>query len=136
MLQPLIAALGIQLPSGGDVVAAIQDYLRTYADQLADAASDGHPQRHHGRGGAGHGRLHLGRAWRWARCRCSAGFGASCRRSTYRDLTELELAIAVSFGGFVRGRLLIGAVYGTVDRRSRPSCSACRMRRSSASSPA
>jgi predicted PurR-regulated permease PerM len=33
---------------------------------------------------------------------------------TYRDLTELERAIAVSFGGFVRGRLLIGLIYGTV----------------------
>jgi predicted PurR-regulated permease PerM len=35
-------------------------------------------------------------------------------QSTYRDLTELEQAIAVSFGGFVRGRLLIGAIYGTM----------------------
>ncbi len=34
--------------------------------------------------------------------------------STYRDLTELERAIAVSFGGFVRGRLVIGAIYGTI----------------------
>ena len=35
-------------------------------------------------------------------------------RSTYRDLSQLELAIAVSFGGFVRGRLLIGAIYGGI----------------------
>jgi predicted PurR-regulated permease PerM len=34
--------------------------------------------------------------------------------STYRDLTELERAIAVSFGGFVRGRLVIGAIYGAI----------------------
>jgi predicted PurR-regulated permease PerM len=34
--------------------------------------------------------------------------------STYRDISELEQAIAVSFGGFVRGRLLIGAIYGGV----------------------
>ena len=34
--------------------------------------------------------------------------------STYRDLTELEAAIAVSFGGFVRGRLVIGAIYGVI----------------------
>jgi len=33
---------------------------------------------------------------------------------TYRDIAELERAIAVSFGGFVRGRGLIGVIYGTV----------------------
>ena len=34
--------------------------------------------------------------------------------STYRDLTELESAIAISFGGFVRGRLVIGAIFGAI----------------------
>jgi predicted PurR-regulated permease PerM len=33
---------------------------------------------------------------------------------TYRDIAELERAIAVSFGGFVRGRGLIGVIYGIV----------------------
>ena len=33
---------------------------------------------------------------------------------TYRDIAELERAIAVSFGGFVRGRGLIGLIYGIV----------------------
>jgi predicted PurR-regulated permease PerM len=33
---------------------------------------------------------------------------------TYADLAALERAIAVSFGGFVRGRGLIGAIYGLV----------------------
>lgn len=113
MLQPLIAALGIQLPSGGDVIAAIQDYLRTYAGQLADGAS---AVIRNGitvvaalvtavfiSVGLAMGQVSL---LGWLR--------RFLPSSTYRDLTELELAIAVSFGGFVRGRLLIGAVYGTV----------------------
>ena len=33
---------------------------------------------------------------------------------TYRDIAELERAIAISFGGFVRGRGLIGLIYGIV----------------------
>jgi predicted PurR-regulated permease PerM len=33
---------------------------------------------------------------------------------TYRDIAELERAIAVSFGGFVRGRGLIGLIFGIV----------------------
>ncbi len=33
---------------------------------------------------------------------------------TYRDIAELERAIAISFGGFVRGRGLIGVIYGIV----------------------
>ncbi len=33
---------------------------------------------------------------------------------TYCDIAELERAIAVSFGGFVRGRGLIGLIYGII----------------------
>ncbi len=113
MLQPLISALGLELPSGGDVVAAFQDYLRTYANELADAAS---MAIRNGitivaalitavfiSVGLAMGQVSL---LGWLR--------RFLPRSTYRDLTELERAIAVSFGGFVRGRLLIGAVYGSV----------------------
>jgi predicted PurR-regulated permease PerM len=113
LLRPIVEALGIRLPDEGDVVAAILDWLRQNASQLTDAAT--------------------------AVVRNAIGFAAALvtaviisvglaagqvsllgwmrrflPKSTYRDLTELERAIAVSFGGFVRGRLVIGLVYGTV----------------------
>lgn len=113
LLAPVIALLGIQLPSGGDVVGAIQEYLRTYASQLADAVSmvirnaitvvAGIVTAVFISVGLAVGQVSL---FGWLR--------RFLPRSTYRDLTELELAIAVSFGGFVRGRLLIGAIYGVI----------------------
>ena len=113
LLQPVVEGLGIQLPSGGDVVAAIQEYLRTYAGQLADAATmvvrnvitvfAALVTAVFVSVGLAVGQVSL---LGWMR--------RFLPSRTYRDLTQLELAIAVSFGGFVRGRLLIGAIYGGV----------------------
>ncbi|HYN47772.1 MAG TPA: AI-2E family transporter [Candidatus Nanopelagicales bacterium] len=111
LLRPIVAWLGISLPSGGDALTAIRAFLASYAGQLADTVSSIAINL-------------LGvTAGLVTAVIISVGLAAGqvsllgwLRRflpsSTYRDLTELERAIAVSFGGFVRGRLLIGSIYG------------------------
>jgi predicted PurR-regulated permease PerM len=113
ILRPIVERLGISLPSGGDAVEAIQAFLREYGAQLADAATAairnligvvaGLVTAVIISVGLAVGQVSL---LGWAR--------RFLPRSTYRDLTELERAIAISFGGFVRGRLLIGAIYGLI----------------------
>lgn len=111
IIRPIVEALGITPPSDGSVVASIVEWFRQNADQLSSALQ-----------------LAIGNALGLAAALVTAviisvGFAAGqvsllgwLRRflpsTTYRDLSQLELAIAVSFGGFVRGRLLVGAIYG------------------------
>jgi predicted PurR-regulated permease PerM len=112
-LQPLVDFLGISLPSGDTVVTAVQQFLAENAAHLADAAQAAVRNAIVLVGslitaviisvGLAMGQVSL---LGWLR--------RFLPSSTYRDLTELERAIAVSFGGFVRGRLLIGAIYGAV----------------------
>jgi predicted PurR-regulated permease PerM len=113
ILTPLFTSLGIDLPSDGSAVAAIQDWLRENAAAIGDAV-----------------RTIVRNAFAVAAGLVTAviiSVGLAIgevsllgwmRRflpsSTYVDLTNLERAIAVSFGGFVRGRLLIGAIFGAV----------------------
>ncbi len=111
ILSPIIAALGLTPPTGGTVLAAIQRFVAENASAIADAAT-----------AALRNAISVVAALITAVI-ISVGLAMGqvsllgwLRRflppSTYRDLTELEGAIAVSFGGFVRGRLLIGAIYG------------------------
>lgn len=114
VLGPVLAGLGIQVPNGGeDLVSAIQSWFKSNAGQLADAVSM-----------AVHNAVTLVGALITA-VFISIGLAVGqvsllgwtkrfLPTSTYRDISELEQAIAVSFGGFVRGRLLIGAIYGAV----------------------
>jgi predicted PurR-regulated permease PerM len=113
ILTPVFELLGISLPTGGDAIEAIQAWLRESGAQLADAAS------------AAIRNLVAVVAGLITAVIISVGLAVGqvsllgwarrfLPRSTYRDLTELEGAIAVSFGGFVRGRLLIGAIFGLI----------------------
>jgi predicted PurR-regulated permease PerM len=113
VLTPVVDALGLKMPSEGSAVAAIQRYLAQNGAALPEAASN-----------AIRNLIGVIAALITAVI-ISVGLAIGqvsllgwLRRflpsSTYRDLTELERAIAVSFGGFVRGRLLIGAIFGTV----------------------
>ncbi len=113
ILAPLIDSMGGTVPSGSDIVASIQEYIRGYASEIADAAA------------AAVGNVVGVVAGLVTAVFISVGLAVGqvsllgwmrrfLPRSTYRDLTELELAIAVSFGGFVRGRLLIGAIFGGI----------------------
>ncbi len=113
ILAPWVAALDITVPSGADVVAAIQEFILGYGSEIADAVANvianliavvaGLITAVFISVGLAVGQVSL---LGWLR--------RFLPRSTYRDLTELELAIAVSFGGFVRGRLLIGAIFGGI----------------------
>lgn len=113
-LTPIFAGLGLQLPNGGDdLIGGVQKFIRDNAGQLGDAIA-----------------VAIRNAITIVGALVTAVFisiglavgqvsllGWTKRflpRSTYRDISELERAIAVSFGGFVRGRLLIGAIYGAV----------------------
>src|SRR6478609_7975313 len=113
LLTPLVGALGLSTPGDGSVVAKIQEFVAENAGEIADGITA------------------LARnsivvvASLVTAVIISVGLAMGqvsllgwLRRflpsSTYRDLTELERAIAVSFGGFVRGRLLIGAIFGSV----------------------
>lgn len=113
VLRPVFEALGITLPSEGSAVAAVQRWFAENAAALADAATTVIRN------------LVAVVAALITAVIISVGLAMGqvsllgwLRRflpeSTYRDLTELERAIAVSFGGFVRGRLLIGAIYGAL----------------------
>ena len=111
-------------PKLGEILGPILDGLGAHHAERRRRPRDGDPGLVHGerrpargRGGAGHPQR--GRAssagssprcssrsgWRSARSRCSGWMRRFLPTSTYRDLSELEQAIAVSFGGFVRGRL-------------------------------
>lgn len=112
-LEPIVAFLGLSLPSGDTIVTGIQKFLADNAAQIADATQAAVRNVVVLIGslvtaviisvGLAMGQVSL---LGWLR--------RFLPSSTYRDLTELERAIAVSFGGFVRGRLLIGAIYGAV----------------------
>lgn len=112
-LRPVVDALGLQLPSGEDVVAALQSWFLDYGAQLADAVTlairngiavvAGLVTAVFISVGLAVGQVSL---LGWMR--------RFLPSRTYRDLTELEGAIAVSFGGFVRGRLLIGGIFGAI----------------------
>ncbi len=113
LLQPLADLLGLKLPEDGSVVATVQDFLAQNAGAIADAVT------------ALVRNIVVVVASLITAVVISVGLAMGqvsllgwVRRflpsSTYRDLTELERAIAISFGGFVRGRLLIGAIYGTI----------------------
>ncbi len=112
VLEPVVSGLGLQLPNGGtNAVTAVQEFVRNNAGGLADAVA-----------------IAIGNAITVVASLITAVFISMglaigevsllgwMRRflpsSTYRDLTELEQAIAVSFGGFVRGRLFVGGIYG------------------------
>lgn len=113
VLSPIVSALGLTPPTSGSVIAAIQVFLAENASAIADAAA-----------AALRNAIAVVVALITAVI-ISVGLAMGqvsllgwLRRflpqSTYRDLTELEQAIAISFGGFVRGRLLIGAIYGAM----------------------
>ncbi len=113
ILAPWVDALDIAVPSGAEIITAIQEFILGYGSEIADAASTvianlvavvaGLVTAVFISVGLAVGQVSL---LGWLR--------RFLPRSTYRDLTELELAIAVSFGGFVRGRLLIGAIFGGI----------------------
>ena len=112
-IRPVLEGLGITLPGGADVVAAVQGFLVTYGAQLADAARLAVTNLI---GlvaalftaviisvGLAMGQVSL---LGWAR--------TFLPESTYADLSALEQAIALAFGSFVRGRILIGTIYGAM----------------------
>jgi predicted PurR-regulated permease PerM len=112
-LGPILDTLGIRMPGGADVVSAVQGFLVTYGGQLADAARSAVVN------------LVALVAALFTAVIISVGLAVGqvsllgwlrtfLPESTYADLTALEQAIAIAFGGFVRGRLLIGAIYGAV----------------------
>lgn len=112
-LEPLFDLLGITMPSGGSVVASLQTFLAENAAELTEALKSivlsgvtiviGLITAVFISMGLAVGQVSL---LGWLR--------RFLPSSTYRDLTELESAIAISFGGFVRGRLVIGAVFGAI----------------------
>jgi predicted PurR-regulated permease PerM len=112
-LRPILDTLGIRMPGGADVVSAVQGFLVTYGGQLADAARSAVVN------------LVALVAALFTAVIISVGLAVGqvsllgwlrtfLPESTYADLTALEQAIALAFGGFVRGRLLIGGIYGAV----------------------
>jgi len=113
VVRPIFESLGITLPNDGSAVAAIQHFVAANAAELADAVTSivrnvvvvvaGLITAIIISVGLAMGQVSL---LGWLR--------RFLPSSTYRDLTELERAIPVSFGGFVRGRLLIGAIYGAI----------------------
>ena len=112
-LRPIFQTLGLSLPNGGDAIAAVQGFLRESGADLGNAAA------------AAIRNIVVVIASLFTAVFISVGLAAGqvsllgwMRRflpsNTYADLTALERAIAISFGGFVRGRGLIGLIYGLI----------------------
>jgi predicted PurR-regulated permease PerM len=112
-LEPIFAFFGITMPSGGSASDAIAAWLQENGAALADAVTSAIRN------------MFLVIAGLITAVIISVGLAVGqvsllgwmkrfLPSSTYVDLTNLERAIAVSFGGFVRGRLLIGAIFGAV----------------------
>jgi len=113
ILQPILDRSDIHLPGGGDPVDRITDFIQGYGQQLGDALVTM----------VGNIVALIGALF--TAVVISVGLAAGqvtllgwlrpfLPTSTYSDLTQLEKAIAVSFGGFVRGRLLIGLIFGGI----------------------
>jgi predicted PurR-regulated permease PerM len=113
VVRPIIEALGISLPSRDDVVNGIVSWFSQNGAALTAAVR------------AAIGNVIGLVAALITSVIISVGFAAGqvsllgwlhrfLPSSSYRDLSELERAIATSFGGFVRGRLVIGSIYGLV----------------------
>lgn len=113
LLQPLVALLGLSMPSGGSVVASIQQFLAENASEIADAIVNAFGNMI-GLVAALITAVIISVGLAMGQVSLLGWMRRFLPSSTYRDLTALERAIATSFGGFVRGRLLIGAIYGSV----------------------
>jgi predicted PurR-regulated permease PerM len=113
VLRPLIEKLGLTLPSGGSVVESIQRFLAENASEIADAVTNA-ARNLVGLVAALITTVIISVGLAMGQVSLLGWMRRFLPSSTYRDLTELEAAIAVSFGGSVRGRLVIGAIYGSV----------------------
>jgi predicted PurR-regulated permease PerM len=113
VIRPILESLGLTFTGDFDLSAAVAQFVATNGQAIADAA-----------------KMVVANAVTlvaglFTAVIISVGLAAGqvsllgwTRRflpeRTYRDIAELERAIAVSFGGFVRGRGLIGLIYGIV----------------------
>jgi predicted PurR-regulated permease PerM len=113
VLEPIFASLGLTFPGEFSLSAAVAQFVATNGQAIADAA-----------------KMFVANAVTvvaglFTAVIISVGLAVGqvsllgwLRRflpeRTYADLAALERAIAVSFGGFVRGRGLIGLIYGVV----------------------
>ena len=113
VLRPVVEALGLTPPTSGSVLTSIQRFLAENASQIADAVA-GIARNLIGATAALITAVIISVGLAMGQVSLLGWMRRFLPSSTYRDLTELEQAIAVSFGGFVRGRLLIGAIYGSV----------------------
>ncbi len=113
LVRPIIEALGVSLPSRDEVAASIVDWFRQNGDQLASAVSTG-VRNLLGIVGALITAVIISVGLAAGQVSLLGWMRHFLPSNTYRDLAELELAIALSFGGFVRGRLLIGSIYGLI----------------------
>ena len=112
-VKPLLEFLGLTFTGEFDLSTSIANFVATNGQAIADAAK------------AAAANIIAVVAGLFTAVIISVGLAAGqvsllgwTRRflpeRTYRDIAELERAIAVSFGGFVRGRGLIGVIYGIV----------------------
>jgi predicted PurR-regulated permease PerM len=113
VLQPVISALGLSAPTNDQVIAAIQNTIREYGAEIADAASSA-VRNLVGVFAALVTAVFISVGLAVGQVSLLGWLRRFLPERSYRDLTELERAIATSFGGFVRGRILIGAIYGAI----------------------
>ena len=112
-LEPLFSLLGIKMPSEGSAVAALQTFLTEHAAELT-AALRAVVLNTVTIVAALITAIFISMGLAVGQVSLLGWLRRFLPSSTYRDLTELETAIATSFGGFVRGRLVIGAIFGAI----------------------
>jgi putative heme transporter len=113
IITPILAAMGLTVPTDFDLASAVATFVANNGQALADAAKLAVTN------------IVAVVAGLFTAVIISVGLAVGqvtllgwTRRflpeRTYFDIAALERAIAVSFGGFVRGRGLIGVIYGLV----------------------
>ncbi len=113
LLEPLVASLGLSPPAPSDLATAIADDVAENGEAIGDVVQ------------ATLRNIVLAVAGLFTAVVISVGMAAGevtllgwLRRflpeRSYADIAALERAIALSFGGFIRGRGLIGLIFGVL----------------------
>lgn len=113
LLTPIAEALGLPTSGENDLAGAISDFLSKNGRSIGDAAKSAIANVI-ALVAAGFTAIIISVGLAVGQVTLFGWLRRFLPDRTYADLTALEVSIATSFGGFVRGRGLIGLIYGLV----------------------
>ena len=107
-------SLGLSAPGSVDLPTIVSEFVARNGQAIADAAKNATVEHDRPRSPGSSRRSSSRSASRPGQVTLFGWLRRFLPERTYVDLAALERAIAVSFGGFVRGRGLIGLIYGVM----------------------